>query len=539
MSLWVAKDLSPLSFYTLFPGLILGKSIDMPNNEPTNKTLSLTKQLLIIALAALAAAVITQVFDYVLDMTYEVDHLARHFIETFLIILIAETTAYFVLKKQKALYDRANTEIAKRKKTEISLKETGERFKILFEYAPDAYLISNLDGKIIDANAAAEQILGYPKEEIINFNYTQLFPDYQQKTATASLLASERGLPTGPHEFILQKKDGNADVEIRTFPVKIRNQALMLVAGREIGKRKKIMDALKQTERKYRLMVESFPNVLRIYDKQGKITYVSPNIQKFYGFLQQEIYNSDIEQIWVSRIHPEDKERVKFAFRQLFFGQSYNLEYRIQKKDGSWIWVHDIGELVKENTEYHTYAVSTNITKRKEMEQEIKHLAYYDTITSLPNRQQLKSRFEQSLAFAKRSNNILAVLYLDLDKFKSVNDWLGHDAGDILLKEVGNRLAKAVRDTDTVARVGGDEFVIILTMIQRKNDAALLAQNFLDSIAKPFAIENQQINVTASIGISIFPDDGDNLQSLTTKADDAMRLIKSKKPNDYKFFKYG
>ncbi len=181
-------------------------------------------------------------------------------------------------------------------------------------------------------------------------------------------------------------------------------------------------------------------------------------------------------------------------------------------------------------------ALSIEASQRKQAEEKLVHLAHYDALTGLPNRNLLQDRLRQSLAVANRSHSKVALMFLDLDRFKTINDSLGHLVGDRLLQEIGGRLTGAVRAGDTVARLGGDEFVVVLQNVRSAGDAALVAQNLLDAVSPPVLIEGAELHVSASIGISLYPDDGTDVESLMRAADVAMYHVKDGGRNGYQFF---
>lgn len=182
-------------------------------------------------------------------------------------------------------------------------------------------------------------------------------------------------------------------------------------------------------------------------------------------------------------------------------------------------------------------ALFSDITERRASFERIQHLAHYDALTHLPNRSLLNDHIDLAIAGAKRNRTVFAVIFLDLDHFKAVNDNFGHHAGDILLQEVGRRLLKCVRETDTVSRLGGDEFVILLNNINETQDAALVAQKVLNQIKEPFTLGKYQANVGASIGISIYPADGADRFELLKQADTAMYHAKEIGRNNFQFYK--
>ncbi|CAJ1004174.1 MULTISPECIES: GGDEF domain-containing protein [Bacillales] len=184
----------------------------------------------------------------------------------------------------------------------------------------------------------------------------------------------------------------------------------------------------------------------------------------------------------------------------------------------------------------HVFAVTRDITERKKLESQLAHMAYHDMLTGLPNRRLLLDRMQQAIAKAKRSNQLLAVLFLDCDNFKDINDTWGHDVGDQFLQVMAKRLTSCVRDVDTVARLGGDEFVILLTSLESETEAAKVAARILDVLQQPWLIAKQQFSITTSIGIAFFPHDGTDTDQLLRHADQALYKAKSSGRNNYRFY---
>jgi diguanylate cyclase (GGDEF)-like protein len=182
-------------------------------------------------------------------------------------------------------------------------------------------------------------------------------------------------------------------------------------------------------------------------------------------------------------------------------------------------------------------ASNRDITDRKQAEELVQQLAYYDTLTDLPNRRLLLDRLGHALTQARRYERSLAIMFLDLDNFKQINDTLGHDAGDALLREVAGRLTTCIRGGDTVARQGGDEFIVVLAEISQPEDAALVADKIIAALGEPMHIAERTLNVTTSIGIAVYPVNGDDdAQELMKKADQAMYAAKAAGRNGYRFF---
>ncbi len=194
---------------------------------------------------------------------------------------------------------------------------------------------------------------------------------------------------------------------------------------------------------------------------------------------------------------------------------------------------------VKNKDEIVTHYVGTmlDITARKAIERKVQHLAHHDALTDLPNRTLLTDRLNQALAHVRREDTMLALMFIDLDKFKPVNDLLGHDIGDLLLKEVAERLLSCVkRESDTVSRIGGDEFVVLLARIENEGDVEIIAKNILGAVSQPFNIHNHSIDISSSIGIALYPKHGNDAISLMKSADNAMYQAKSSGRNCFVFF---
>ena len=297
------------------------------------------------------------------------------------------------------------------------------------------------------------------------------------------------------------------------------------------------VEDLRRTEEKLSGVLESIDNVVwSISATSYELLYLSPAAERIYGRPVADFYAT--HDLWLRIVHPEDRQRVQDSLSELLKRGTLTLQYRILRPDGEVRWLEDRARMVGDahSQPLRFDGVATDISERKSHEALIEHLASHDALTDLPTRILLDDRITLSLAHAARGQRRLALLFLDLDGFKSINDSFGHGLGDTLLKAVAARLKATVRDGDTVARQGGDEFVILLWDLADADAAALVAQNVLDALSHPFQLDNRDVRVTASIGVSVYPEDGDTSDILLKHADAAMYLAKDLGRNGFQFY---
>jgi diguanylate cyclase (GGDEF)-like protein/PAS domain S-box-containing protein len=290
-------------------------------------------------------------------------------------------------------------------------------------------------------------------------------------------------------------------------------------------------------EEKLSGILNSIENVVWSISATGDdLLYLNPAAERVYGRRVEDF--RDNKSLWWGVVHPDDRQRVQDGLAELLQSGTHTLQYRILRPDGEVRWLEDHARLVLDANQrpLRIDGVATDISERKTHEAKIEHLATHDALTGLPNRTLLDDRIALSLVQARRVQRRLALLFLDLDNFKLINDTYGHGPGDGLLKEIAARLSGAMRDGDTVARQGGDEFVIMLWDLAEADDAAIVAQKVLDALARPFRIEGQEVHVTASIGVSVYPEDGNSSDLLLRHADAAMYLAKELGRNGFQFY---
>jgi diguanylate cyclase (GGDEF)-like protein/PAS domain S-box-containing protein len=300
---------------------------------------------------------------------------------------------------------------------------------------------------------------------------------------------------------------------------------------RDITQKKTSEDALRASEERYRLLFErNLAGVFRA-TSEGIILDGNSSFARMLGYESP----ADLTTLCFWDFYARKAERETFLYRLREQEAMTNVEAEFRKRDASPLWVLMNITLLPGSTSF-IEGTLIDITDRKNAEEQVAYQAYHDALTGLPNRVLFRDRVNQAVAHAQRHTDGLAVLFLDLDHFKLINDTLGHTVGDWLLKEVAFRLKKTVRDEDTVARLGGDEFTILLPETSRSEDAAHVAQKILDVISSPLRWDNHDVYITTSIGISLFPGDGNDSETLIKCADNAMYRAKELGRNNYQLW---
>lgn len=308
----------------------------------------------------------------------------------------------------------------------------------------------------------------------------------------------------------------------------------LLLTVRRAVERHQAAEALRESEGRFRRLAEHSPDIIFRSGPSG-LEYISPACLPISGFTPEEYYTDP--NLSPSRVHPGDQPKLADLDQRLDRGPT-RCELRIMHKDGHVVWTEQnlVPVFDESGKRVAVEGIVRDITARKRIEERLAHMATHDTLTGLPNRRLFNDRLNIAMARAHRNQEPLALMLLDLDRFKEVNDTLGHSVGDELLQVVGERLASLVRESDTVARMGGDEFTLILPEVAEAGDAAKVAEKILKGFQKPFVLDGHEFHVTTSIGIALYPDDGEDGDVLMKNADIAMYRAKDKGPGDYQHY---
>jgi diguanylate cyclase (GGDEF)-like protein/PAS domain S-box-containing protein len=347
-------------------------------------------------------------------------------------------------------------------------------------------------------------------------------------------------LATGRHEhdLVVELPDGPSKryFEFNISGTLLDDEQVLLVMVQEITRRVAAEETLRESEERFRATFNQAAVGIAHVAPDGRWLRVNQKLCDILGYGREELQGLTFQNI----THPDDLGPDVESARRLLAGEiaDFSLEKRYLRKNGSTVWIDLSVSLVRDHAGAPKYfiSVSEDISERKRVEGQLAHLANHDALTNLPNRNLLRDRLEQAMVYARRDNRLAAVLSLDIDRFKNVNESLGHGMGDRMIAQIAARLPMVLREGDTVARVGGDEFVTVLSDMGRVEDVAAVSHKMLSAVSEPLLIDGHELFLTGSIGISLYPRDGEDGPTLLRNADTAMYRAKDAGRNTFQFY---
>src|SRR6202142_1468152 len=484
-----------------------------------------------LALAVGIVSFIFPSFDRATDAAYRFD--LRHWVRAIAALLL--------LLDSYAFYQHLQIQRIRRQ-----LAERDQLFQLVSENAADMIAVVDSDGRRLYNSPAYQRILGYSPEELKATSSTeQIHPDDRSRV----LIAAEKARLSGQEERVeyrMRHKDGSWRT-LESTACAIRNARgqtdKLVIVNRDITERKRTEElllhnaALRHAEEKYRAIFEDAVVGIFQMTPEGRPLNINRALAQIHGYdstaqLMGEVSNL-VSQLFVDSRQIDELKRV---LDEKGVVRSAEIEVHCRDRTRKWVLANVRAVRDRDGKIVLHEGTLEAITDRKVAEDRVQFLAYYDALTELPNRALLQDRLSQALASARRRKDKVALLFLDLDRFKDINDSLGHPVGDLLLQEVADRLKSQVREQDTVARVGGDEFLVVLTGVKDFADAAVAAERLMDAMTAEFVVQGHLLNVSCSLGISIFPEHGAQSETLIKNADAAMYSAKEKGRNNFQFF---
>lgn len=326
---------------------------------------------------------------------------------------------------------------------------------------------------------------------------------------------------------------------VGTFAAGLLGALLLLATGytaRVVAQVNARTRELQESEARFRSMADHSPMFIWLTDRDHRVTWFNQTLLDFTGDTLEEILRHD----WTQHLHPDDLPVLQAFARHTARREPFRQEFRLRRRDGAYRWIMDSAQpRFDDKGNFLGYIGSgIDVTEQKNATETIRRLAHYDTLTGLPNRAMFMDRLRHALAAARREHRPFALLFVDIDNFKPINDQFGHQTGDQLLVEIAERMVLCVRESDTVARIGGDEFVVILHSLNShaEDDARQVAEKMRASLCTPFTIDSRTLSVSSSIGIALYPEHGTEMQDLMRHADHAMYLAKNRGRNQVVVF---
>jgi diguanylate cyclase (GGDEF)-like protein/PAS domain S-box-containing protein len=426
------------------------------------------------------------------------------------------------------------------------MAERDQIFQLVTENAADMIAVVDSDGRRLYNSPAYQKILGYSPEELRSTSsIEQIHPDDRPQVLNAAEKARRSGQGERV-EYRMRHKDGSWRT-LESTACTVRNARgqtdKLVIVNRDITERKRAEElmlhnaALRHAEEKYRAIFEDAVVGIFQMTLESRPLNINRALAQIHGYDSPEQMLAEVSNV-ARQMFVDPGRMAKLAQALDENGVVRGAEVEVYRRDGSKKWLLLSLRAVRDasgNVALHEGTVE-DISDRKVAQERVQYLAYYDALTGLPNRTLLQDRLSKALASAHRQNDKVALLFLDLDRFKNINDSLGHSVGDLLLKDVAERLKRTAREQDTVARLGGDEFLIVLTDVKNIPDAAVAAERFMDAMTPEFVIQDHPLSISCSLGISIFPEHGADGETLIKNADAAMYCAKDYGRDNFRFF---
>lgn len=425
------------------------------------------------------------------------------------------------------------TELLESKGIRRRLEESSARYRPLFDSNAAAIFTVDSEGYITGGNSAGQTLSGYLMRELVGKHFVDFVLAEDKALAAEHFQSAKRGEVKDRYMKLTSKSGVSVCCLVKFIPINLAgNITGFYLVVKDMTELDRVSTLYQEGEENFRIIAENVHDVIILMDRDKKYLYISPSSEKIFGFQAAHI----VAQRSFDNVHSEDLARIEKAYDQAAKDAStFLVQVRILHKDKGWIWTEINGTPVfSEDEEFnHMVMVARDISFQKEYESQLKHFAYFDSLTELPNRRYFQEYAKKQLETSDKNEKSLAVLMLDIDDFKEINDQWGHEIGDAVIREFGIRLNACMAGENLAARLGGDEFVILLVDTESKGQVAEIADTIYQVMKKPIVVEDLSLNISISMGIALVPVEDVSVSVMMKRADMAMYKAKQQEKNSF------
>lgn len=433
--------------------------------------------------------------------------------------------------------DTTAERLAKMESQESWKKMQIDRSRYQLQYTNDTKAVPSFElaGNILIDNTKVELLTDFPVEKIGGLKLSKFINEVDPDVLTGHYQHALTNVFQDVRTRFREKSSHLIGVSIQFAPIEEEGEivGIYAVLG-DMRETDSLITQYAESENRFRIIADNTHDVIILMDYKGEILYVSPSTKQVYGFEPEEY----MEKPAFYNVHPEDLAHVRTIYQQAVKEvKNYVIEIRMQHKTNGWLRTELQGTpIFNEQGQFiHMLTITRDITPQKEHEKKLHHYAYHDSLTGLPNRRFFKQRLAEEIASKHEQGETLAVILLDIDRFKEINDQLGHEVGDAVIEEFSRRLSQPLTDRDIATRLGGDEFVLLLPSIKTREQAVHFAQDIQHAMEAPWFIENGPSKVSASMGVALIPLAGATVSSVLKSADLAMYKAKEAGRGTFRF----
>ncbi|SFE04818.1 PAS domain S-box-containing protein/diguanylate cyclase (GGDEF) domain-containing protein [Lentibacillus persicus] len=424
-------------------------------------------------------------------------------------------------------------------KTTNELKRNKQKYRSLYDYNLDAILSLDLNGNIVSGNNAVHSVFGYKAEDLKRKRFTDLVQEDDLNVINAIFESIKSGKAEQRQMRVCHKPSGFKEVIMKFTPIVIE-ETITGIFGifKDINEQVILGKKYQESEGHFRIIADHSNDLITMINENGNIDYVSPS----YKDILDNDPDEYIGRHFLHNVHLDDTENLMDSFIQSVVSHTtWKEQFRQKNGSGSYSWFELRGTPVYNDWNQFTHMVvlTRNITLRKDYEKKLQHMAFHDSLTGLPNRRYFMEQLRIQLEEKKGTKQRIAIIMMDLDQFKTINDQMGHDVGDQVIQEFGSRISSVIRQNDLLARLGGDEFILMLPDVSKLEDVTNVAERILSKLNDMWCVTDAGFNITASLGIAVSSaNSAEGSDLLLRYADKQLYKAKQSGKNNYQMYDF-